>query len=159
MHWWFTFNFFLFCFHHKMLIESQINGKHYAQNIGTTLKLPNNTNRKKARPQSILFLKKKLLHSLLFVLPFTMPALILAGMSPVLESYGPEEQNSRWNSTLWGLVPPHSYSSSSTVKFQTLCPGKLFFLLFDLIRLPLLNSFNHSCAINAFFKAQLTLNI
>lgn len=66
--------------------------------------------------------KKKPLHSLLFVLPFAMHSLILAGMSPVVESSGPEEQNSRWNWTLWGLVPPHSYSRSSTVKFnQILC--------------------------------------
>lgn len=33
--------------------------------------------------------------SLLFVLPFAMHGLILAGMSPVVESLGPEEQNSR----------------------------------------------------------------
>lgn len=66
--------------------------------------------------------KKKKLHSLLFVLPFAMHALILAGMSPVVDSSGPEEQNSRWNWTLRGLVPPHGYSSSSTVQFkQTLC--------------------------------------
>lgn len=38
---------------------------------------------------------KNPLHSLLFVLPFAMHSLILAGMSPVEESSGPEEQNSR----------------------------------------------------------------
>lgn len=51
----------------------------------------------------LCFLKKKKkekqseqpLHSLLFVLPFAMNALILAGMSPVVGSYGPEEQSSR----------------------------------------------------------------
>lgn len=52
----------------------------------------------------LCFLKKKKkkekqseqpLHSLLFVLPFAMNALILAGMSPVVGSYGPEEQGSR----------------------------------------------------------------
>lgn len=56
--------------------------------------------------------EKKPLPSLLFVLPFASYALIPAGMSPVVESSGSEEQNSRWNWTPWGLVPPHSYSSS-----------------------------------------------
>lgn len=39
--------------------------------------------------------EKKPLPSLLFVLPFASYALIPAGMSPVVESSGSEEQNSR----------------------------------------------------------------